>query len=463
MPAGYVRAKEEKMTKIDVVSGFLGAGKTTLIAKLLKEALNGSQTVLIENEFGEIGIDGGFLQESGIEIREMNSGCICCSLVGDFGTSLKEVISTYAPERILIEPSGVGKLSDVLKAVERVAGELNVQINSAVAVVDASKAKMYIKNFGEFFINQIEYAGTIILSRTDKVSEEKIAEAVALIREHNQKATIITTPLADLDGADVLATIEGADRIDVLLAEMMEKAKAEPEHHHHHHHHHDGEECDDPECECHHPSHPHEHAHEEVDHDDDDDDDDDHECCHHHHHDDDDDEHECCHHHHHDDDDDDDHECCHHHHHDDDDDDDHECCHHHPSHPHEHAHEEVDHDHGCCHDHDNDDDEDEHEHHHHHHHHHGHDADEIFTSWGMESPKKYTQDDISRILSALDSGEYGVILRAKGMVPAQDGTWIYYDYVPEEQEVRSGKPQVTGKICVIGSELKEDKLKELFS
>ncbi len=451
------------MTKIDVVSGFLGAGKTTLIAKLLKEALNGSQTVLIENEFGEIGIDGGFLQESGIEIREMNSGCICCSLVGDFGTSLKEVISTYAPERILIEPSGVGKLSDVLKAVERVAGELNVQINSAVAVVDASKAKMYIKNFGEFFINQIEYAGTIILSRTDKVSEEKIAEAVALIREHNQKATIITTPLADLDGADVLATIEGADRIDVLLAEMMEKAKAEPEHHHHHHHHHDGEECDDPECECHHPSHPHEHAHEEVDHDDDDDDDDDHECCHHHHHDDDDDEHECCHHHHHDDDDDDDHECCHHHHHDDDDDDDHECCHHHPSHPHEHAHEEVDHDHGCCHDHDNDDDEDEHEHHHHHHHHHGHDADEIFTSWGMESPKKYTQDDISRILSALDSGEYGVILRAKGMVPAQDGTWIYYDYVPEEQEVRSGKPQVTGKICVIGSELKEDKLKELFS
>ncbi|MCR4895369.1 MAG: GTP-binding protein [Lachnospiraceae bacterium] len=426
------------MTKIDVVSGFLGAGKTTLIAKLLKEALNGSQTVLIENEFGEIGIDGGFLQESGIEIREMNSGCICCSLVGDFGTSLKEVISTYAPERILIEPSGVGKLSDVLKAVERVADELEVQINSAVAVVDASKAKMYIKNFGEFFINQIEYAGTIILSRTDKVSEEKIAEAVALIREHNQKATIITTPLADLDGADVLATIEGADRIDVLLAEMMEKAKAEPEHHHHHHHHHDGEECDDPECECHHPSHPHEHAHEEVDNDDDDD-------------------HECCHHHHHDDDDDDNHECCHHH---------------HPSHPHEHAHEEVDHDHGCCHDHDDDDEECDdpecechhhHDHDHEHHHHHGHDADEIFTSWGMESPKKYTQDDISRILSALDSGEYGVILRAKGMVPAQDGTWIYYDYVPEEQEVRSGKPQVTGKICVIGSELKEDKLKELFA
>ncbi|MBQ3899506.1 MAG: GTP-binding protein, partial [Lachnospiraceae bacterium] len=225
------------MTKIDVVSGFLGAGKTTLIKKLLADALNGSKTVLIENEFGEIGIDGGFLQESGIEIKEMNSGCICCSLVGDFGTSLKEVISTYAPERILIEPSGVGKLSDVLKAIEKTAGDLNVEINSAVAVVDATKAKMYIKNFGEFFINQIAYAGTIILSRTDKASAEKIAEAVALIREHNSQATIITTPIEELDGKDILATIEGADKIDDLLAEMMEKAKAEPEHHHHHHHH----------------------------------------------------------------------------------------------------------------------------------------------------------------------------------------------------------------------------------
>ena len=406
------------MTKIDVVSGFLGAGKTTLIKKLLADALNGSKTVLIENEFGEIGIDGGFLQESGIEIKEMNSGCICCSLVGDFGTSLKEVISTYSPERILIEPSGVGKLSDVLKAIENTAGDLDVQINSAVAVVDATKAKMYIKNFGEFFINQIAYAGTIILSRTDKASEEKINEAVALIREHNTQATIITTPIAELDGKDILATIEGADKIDDLLAEMMEKAKAEPEHDHHHHHYDENGVCS---CGHHHD-------------DDDDDDDDEHECHHHHHHDDDDDDHECCHghHHHHDDDD-------------DDDDDEHECCHHH------HDHDEHDHDH-----------EHEHEHHHDHNHHHHH-ADEIFTSWGIESPKKYTADRISDILKALDSGEYGQILRAKGMVPAEDGTWIYYDYVPEETDVRTGKAQVTGKICVIGAELKEDKLKELFS
>jgi len=386
------------MTKIDVVSGFLGAGKTTLIKKLLADALNGSKTVLIENEFGEIGIDGGFLQESGIEIKEMNSGCICCSLVGDFGTSLKEVISTYAPERILIEPSGVGKLSDVLKAIEKTAGALDVEINSAVAVVDATKAKMYIKNFGEFFINQIAYAGTIILSRTDKASAEKIAEAVALIREHNTQATIITTPIEELDGKDILATIEGADKIDDLLAEMMEKAKAEPEHHHHHHEYDENGVCS---CGHHH-----------------DDDDDDDECCHHHHHDDDDDEEEHEHHHHHHDDE-DEHE--HHHHH------------------------------------DHDDDHD-HEHHHHHHH-----ADEVFTSWGMESPKKYTSEKISEILGALDSGEYGQILRAKGMVPAEDGTWIYYDYVPEESDVRSGKPQVTGKICVIGAELKEDKLKELFA
>ena len=383
------------MTRIDVVSGFLGAGKTTLIKKLLKDAVDATKTVLIENEFGEIGIDGGFLEDSGIEIKEMSQGCICCSLVGDFGASLKEVIETYSPERILIEPSGVGKLSDVLKAIERVAGELDVKINSAVAVVDASKAKMYSKNFGEFFVNQIEYAGTVILSRTDTASAEKIAEAVAIVKEHNPKATVITTPLDQLDSKAVLDAIEGNDSIDVLLAEMMEKAKEAPEHHHHHHH----------------------------------DDDDDHECCcHHHHHDD-------------DDDDDDDHECCHHHHHDDDDDD-HECCHHHH--------------------HDDDDDDHDHEHHHHHHHH-GHDADEIFTSWGMESPVKFTQERVESILKALDSGEYGVILRAKGMVPAEDGTWIYYDYVPEETNVRTGKPQVTGKICVIGSELKEDKLKELFA
>ena len=340
------------MTKIDVVSGFLGAGKTTLIKKLLKEALDGSKTVLIENEFGEIGIDGGFLKEAGIEIKEMNSGCICCSLVGDFGTSLKEVISTYAPERILIEPSGVGKLSDVLKAVENVAGDLDVEINSAVAVVDASKCKMYMKNFGEFFSNQIEYAGTIILSRTDKVDQAKLNACVEMIREHNDKATIITTPLDQLDGREVLKTIEGADKLEDMMKEMLE------------------------------------HIHDDHDED--------------------------------------------------------ECC------EHEHHHE---HDENCtcgCHDHD-------HDHHHHHHH-----ADEVFTSWGIETPNTYSAEDIEKILTALDSGEYGAILRAKGMVPAPDGTWVYYDYVPEEHDIRSGKPEVTGKICVIGSKLDEDKLAELF-
>ena len=370
------------MTKIDVFSGFLGAGKTTLIKKLLKEALDGSKTVLIENEFGEIGIDGGFLKEAGIEIKEMNSGCICCSLVGDFGTSLKEVIETYAPERILIEPSGVGKLSDVLKAVENVAAELNVQVNSAVAVVDASKAKMYIKNFGEFFLNQIEFAGTIILSRTDKVNAEKLEECVKLIREHNSKATIITTPLDQLDGKSVLDTIEGADTLDEMMREMMEHLHEEDEHEHHHHHH------------------------------DHDEDEEEHSCCHHHDHDEDEDEHE---HHHHHDHDEDEHE--HHHH-------DHEC--------------------GCG-----------HEHHHHH-------ADEVFTSWGRETPAKFSAERIESILTALDSGEYGAILRAKGMVPAADGTWIYYDYVPGEHDIRTGKPEVTGKICVIGAELKEEKLEELF-
>ncbi|MDY3658208.1 MAG: GTP-binding protein [Lachnospiraceae bacterium] len=359
------------MTKIDVVSGFLGAGKTTLIKKLLKEALDGSKTVLIENEFGEIGIDGGFLKEAGIEIKEMNSGCICCSLVGDFGTSLKEVISTYAPERILIEPSGVGKLSDVLKAVENVAGDLDVEINSAVAVVDASKCKMYMKNFGEFFSNQIEYAGTIILSRTDKVDQAKLNACVEMIREHNDKATIITTPLAQLDGKEVLKTIEGADKLEDMMKEMLE----------HIHDDHDEDEC------CGH-DHDHEHHHHDHDHE-----------------------------------------------------------HHHHDHDHEHHHE---HDENCtcgCHDHD------------HHHHHH---ADEVFTSWGIETPNTYSAEDIEKILTALDSGEYGAILRAKGMVPAPDGTWVYYDYVPEEHDIRSGKPEVTGKICVIGSRLDEDKLAELF-
>ena len=387
-----------KMTKIDVFSGFLGAGKTTLIKKLLKEALDGSKTVLIENEFGEIGIDGGFLQEAGIEIKEMNSGCICCSLVGDFGTSLKEVIETYAPERILIEPSGVGKLSDVLKAVENVATELGVQVNSAVAVVDASKAKMYIKNFGEFFINQIEFAGTIILSRTDKVSAQKLEECVALIREHNDKATIITTPLDQLDGKDVLVTIEGADTLDEMMHEMMEHLHEEDAHEHHHHHHDEDGEC----------------------------------CCGHHH---EDEEHEHHHHHHHDEDG----ECCHGHHHEEE------------EHGHHHHHDE---DGECCHGHHHDHDHDGHHHHHH--------ADEVFTSWGRETPAKFTVEKIESILTALDSGEYGAILRAKGMVPAEDGTWIYYDYVPEEHDIRTGKPMVTGKLCVIGAQLKEEKLEELF-
>ncbi len=403
-----------KMTKIDVFSGFLGAGKTTLIKKLLKEALDGSKTVLIENEFGEIGIDGGFLKESGIEIKEMNSGCICCSLVGDFGTSLKEVIETYGPDRILIEPSGVGKLSDVLKAVENVAADLDVQVNSAVAVVDASKAKMYIKNFGEFFINQIEYAGTIILSRLDKVSAEKLEECVKMVREHNGKATIVTTPLAELDGRAVLETIEGADTLDEMMKETLEHAQEDHGHHHHeeeccsHGHHHDGEE---------HECHGHHHDGEE------------HECHGHHH---DGEEHECHGHHHHDGEE---HECHGHHHHEE------ECC------GHEHHHH--DHECGCGHHHD-------HDHHGHHH------ADEVFTSWGKESPAKFTAERVESILTALDSGEYGAILRAKGMVPAQDGSWIYFDYVPEEHDVRTGKPEVTGKYCVIGAELKEDRLEELF-
>ena len=383
------------MTKIDVVSGFLGAGKTTLIKKLLKEALNGTKVVLIENEFGEIGIDGGFLKESGIEIKEMNSGCICCSLVGDFGTSLKEVLTTYSPERVLIEPSGVGKLSDVLKAVEDVAQDLDVEVNSAVAVVDASKCKMYMKNFGEFFINQVEYAGTIILTRADKTSQEKMNACVEMLRQHNDKATIITTPLDQLDGKTVLETIEGTDKLEDMMKEMLE----------HVHEEHD-ENCT---CGC----HDHEHHHDHDDHD------------HEHHHDHDDHDHE------------------HHHDHD------HE---HHHNHDHEHHHHQ---DENCtcgCHDHD-----------HHHHDHHGHHhADEVFTSWGMETPNTYTADRMEEILTALDSGEYGVILRAKGMVPAGDGTWVYYDYVPEEHDIREGKPAVTGKICVIGSKLAEEKLAELF-
>ena len=387
------------MTKIDIFSGFLGAGKTTLIKKLLKEALAGSQVVLIENEFGEIGIDGGFLKESGIEIKEMNSGCICCSLVGDFGTSLKEVMDTYHPERILIEPSGVGKLSDVVKAVQNVDMGSEVTINSADAVVDASKCRLYIKNFGEFFINQIEHAGTIILSRTDVASEAKIQQAVELIREHNSKATIITTPIEQLDGKDILKTIEGGEDLE---KELMEAVLKEQESGHHHHH--DGECC--------HGEHEH-HDHEHCDHD-----------------------HEGH-----------DHEGHEH------------CDHDHEDHGHEgHDHEGHDHGHhhdhgegcscGCGHDHD------------HHDHHH---ADEVFTSWGTETPASYTRDEISDILEALeDEKKYGFVLRAKGMVPAGDGTWVYFDYVPGESNVREGKPDVTGKFCVIGSKLNEAALAELF-
>ncbi len=379
------------MTKIDIVSGFLGAGKTTLIKKLLNEALKDSKVVLIENEFGEIGIDGGFLKDAGIEIKEMNSGCICCSLVGDFGTSLKEVMKTYQPERILIEPSGVGKLSDVMKAVQDVIDEHEVVLNSAVAVVDASKCKMYIKNFGEFFINQIEHAGTIILSRTGNISEDKLKKAVELIREHNTKATIITTPWDELDGKVILATIEGAADLE---AELMAELKEQREHdhdHEHHHHDHDGE------C-CHHD---HDHHHEDEE------------------------EHEHEHHHH---------------------DHDGECCHHDHDHHHEHGEDCT-----CgCHDHD-------HDHHHHH-------ADEIFGSWGMETPDQYSKEDLEKILEALgDDDRYGMVLRAKGMVPCTEGGFIYFDYVPGESNIRPGKPDVTGKFCVIGSKLKEEALKELFS
>ena len=405
------------MTKIDVVSGFLGAGKTTLIKKLLAEALNGSNTVLIENEFGEIGVDGGFLKEAGIEIKEMNSGCICCSLVGDFGTALHDVIEQYHPERIIIEPSGVGKLSDVMKAISDAGLGTDVVLNSAVAVVDATKAKMYIKNFGEFFNNQIEHAGTIVLSRTQDISDEKLDTALALIREHNDKATVITTPWDQLAGEDILKTFEKATDLEKELMEQVAK-----EHHEHHHDH--GEDCT---CGCHDHDHEHEHHH-DHDHDE-----------HEHHHDHDHDEHE--HHHDHDHDE-------HEHHHD----------HDHDEHEHHHDHDHDEHEHHHDHDHDG------HEHHHHHHDHEGHHhADEIFTSWGVETPKKYTKADIEAALDELDKeGEYGIILRAKGMVASADGSWIYFDYVPGEKNIREGKPDVTGKLCVIGSELKEDKIAGLF-
>ncbi len=432
------------MTKIDIVSGFLGAGKTTLIKKLLKEALADTKVVLIENEFGEIGIDGGFLKEAGIEIKEMNSGCICCSLVGDFGASLREVLDTYAPERVLIEPSGVGKLSDVMKAVQDAMADRDVELNSAVAVVDACKCKMYIKNFGEFFVNQIEHAGTVILSRTDKLKEEKLTACVQMIREHNAKATIITTPWDALEGKDILETIEGAKDLE---AELMQEVMAHHEEHDHgpdctcgchdHAHHHDHDDhAHDHDAHEHHHDHAHHHDHDGHDHDE-------HEHHHGHAHDHD------AHGHHHD----------HAHHHD------HDAHGHHHDHAHHHDHDAHGHDHDHAHHHDHDEhdhahhDHDAHDHHHHDHHH----ADEIFTSWGMETPAAYEKAEIEHILAELDREEtYGMILRAKGMVPATDGGWIYFDYVPQESNVRDGKPDVTGKFCVIGSRLQEDKLAELF-
>ena len=384
------------MTKIDIISGFLGAGKTTFIKKLLKEAIAGEKVVLIENEFGEIGIDGGFLKDSGIEIREMNSGCICCSLVGDFGRSLNEVLTKYTPDRVIIEPSGVGKLSDVMKAVCDVAGEIDVVLNGSVTVVDAQKCKMYMKNFGEFFNNQIESAGTIVLSRTDVADADKVAQCVEMIREKNPKAAIVTTPIDKLTGEQLLEIIEKPtdDMAEKLLEEVKEG--------HHHHHDDDDEEC----------------------------------CCGHHHH-------------HHDDDDDDEDEHEHHHHHHGDDE---EC--------------------GCGHHHHHDDDEDEHEHYHHHdgecgcghhHHHHDHDADEVFTSWGLETNRTITKEKLESLLQELAHSEkYGQVLRAKGMLPDADGTWYYFDLVPEETEIRTGAPIYTGKVCVIGSNLKEDELKAAF-
>ena len=396
------------MTKVDIISGFLGAGKTTLIKKLLAEALSGTKTVLIENEFGEVGVDGGFLQQAGIEIREMNAGCICCSLVGDFGTALKDVMKTYAPDRIIIEPSGVGKLSDVMRAIQNVTDDTpDMELNSAVTVVDVTKAKVYLKNFGEFYTNQIENAGTIILTRTDKADQKKIEEAVDLIRQHNDKATVITTPIAELNGKDILDTFEGNNDLE---AELLKKVMEEEHEHHHHHHDHGSVAVADEEGVIVHRAHH------------DDDDEDEHEHEHHHHHDHDEDEHEHEHHHHHDHDE-DEHEHEHHHHHD-------------------------------------HDDEDEHEHEHHHHHH---DADDVFTSWGMETPHKYTMDEIKAMLDKLEDEEtFGIVLRTKGMVPAEDGTWIEFDYVPGEADVRTGAPDVTGKFCVIGSELNEDNLEKLF-
>ena len=420
------------MTKIDIISGFLGAGKTTLIKKLLSDAYKGEQVVLIENEFGEIGIDGGFLKDAGIEVTEMNSGCICCSLVGDFGKSLHEVVDTYHPDRILIEPSGVGKLSDVIKAVQDVQGEIDAELNSFTTVVDVTKCKIYRKNFGEFFSNQIEYAGAVILSRTDKAKPEKIQESVALLRELNEKAPIITTPIEQLPGEKILETMESSKSLeDELLAEVAKEA-----HDHEHHHHHDHEECDHEHHHHDHEEHDHEHHHHDHEEHDHEHHHHDHEECHHDH---DEDGHECCHHHHdHDDDDDDEDEHEHHHHHDDDD------------HEHEHHHHDGECSCGCG--------------HHHHHDHEGHHhADEVFTSWGKETIHTYTKDEVSAILKTLEEdGSYGNVLRAKGMVAGADGEWIYFDMVPGEYEIRDGEPDYTGRIVVIGTDIHEHELEELF-
>ena len=383
------------MTKVDIYSGFLGAGKTTLIKKMIAEGYKGQKLVLIENEFGEIGIDGGFLQDAGINITEMNSGCICCSLVGDFGKALTKVINEYHPDRIIIEPSGVGKLSDVIGAVNKVTGP-DVTLGYTVAVVDAGKVKVYTKNFGEFYNNQVETASTIILSRTDSIPQAKLDAAVEILREHNSVATVITTPWSELTGEQLISAMEGKASLAAELAKLeSERLEAEEEEEEHHHHHDDGDED------------AHEHHH-------------------HHHHDDEDDEHE------------------HHHDHDG-----HCCCHDHEEHEHHHHHDEDEHDGNCtcgCHD-------------HHHHHHH---ADEVFTSWGTETARKFEKQTVENALKALDSGDYGAILRAKGILPAVDGTWIHFDYVPEEHNVRTGSADVTGKLCVIGSKLDEKGIAELF-
>ena len=384
------------MTEIDIFSGFLGAGKTTLIRKLIQEAYAGEKIVLIENEFGDIAIDGGFLKDAGIEITEMNSGCICCTLVGDFTKALKQVITDYSPDRILIEPSGVGKLSDVAAAVERVDG---ATIGAKITVVDAGKAKMYARNFGEFFSDQVIHADLIVMSRTDSAGEKKVMEATALLKELNPGAGLITTPWSELSGAQIISAMR-----ENGLHAQLEELRQEHEHHHH---------DDDDECDCHHHHHHHDH------------DDEDEECeCHHHDHDHDDEDEECEHHHHHHNGDDEDEECeCHHHHH----------------------------------DHDGEDEECDHHHHHHHH------ADEIFGSWGMETPRKFSENELREKLSELDNEEkYGTVLRAKGIVDSDDGEWIYFDYVPGEVDIRRGAAAVTGRFCVIGAKIKEDALKELF-